>query len=109
MRSQKKPAVLRLERAVVDRLRLGDLAVRPGPDRLGRRQADPDRVEIVDIEDAAAVLPVAPRVPAVRIAAATAGRYPIVSNWRRIDSTFESCCRHASSDIETRHGRDQFA
>ena len=37
---------LGLERAVVDRLRLGHLAVRPRQDLLGRREADPDRVEI---------------------------------------------------------------
>ena len=59
-------AVLRLERAVVDRLRLGDLAVRPRPDRLRRGQADADRVEVVDVEHATAVLPVAARIPARR-------------------------------------------
>ena len=37
---------LRLERAVVDRLRLGHLAVRPGEDLLGRRQRDADGVEV---------------------------------------------------------------
>ena len=42
--------LLRLERAVVDRLRLGDLAGRPALDLLRRRQADPDRVEIVDFQ-----------------------------------------------------------
>ena len=36
----------RLERAVVDRFRLGHLAVRPRQDLLRRREADPDRVEI---------------------------------------------------------------
>ena len=36
----------RLERPVVDRLRLGHLAVRPRHDLVGRREADPDRVEI---------------------------------------------------------------
>ena len=36
----------RLERAVVDRLRLGDFAVRPRQDLFRRRQADPDRVEV---------------------------------------------------------------
>ena len=35
-----------LERAVVDRLRLGDLAVRPRQDLVGRRQADANRVEV---------------------------------------------------------------
>src|SRR5690606_12108432 len=37
---------LRLERPVVDRLRLGHLAVRPGEDLLRRRQADADGVEV---------------------------------------------------------------
>ncbi len=36
----------RLERAVVDRLGLGHLAVRPRHDLVGRGEADPDRVEI---------------------------------------------------------------
>src|ERR1051326_2742079 len=39
---------LRLEGAVVDRLRLGHFAVRPRPDLLRRREADLDGVEIVD-------------------------------------------------------------
>src|SRR5262249_8000652 len=37
---------LRLERPVVDRFRLGGLAVRPRLDLLGRSQADANRVEI---------------------------------------------------------------
>src|SRR4030095_8910080 len=37
---------LGLERAVVDRLRLGHFAVRPRHDLVGRGEADPDRVEI---------------------------------------------------------------
>jgi len=41
-----QPVALGLERAVVDRLGLGDLAVRPGQDLLRRGQADPDRVEV---------------------------------------------------------------
>ncbi len=36
----------RLERPVVDGLRLGDLSVGPGEDFLGRREADADRVEV---------------------------------------------------------------
>ena len=40
---------LGLEGAVVDRLRLGDLARRPVADLLARRQSDPDRVEFVDV------------------------------------------------------------
>src|SRR5260221_371378 len=39
---------LRLEGAVVDRLRLGHFAVRPRPDLLRRSEADLDGVEIVD-------------------------------------------------------------
>ncbi len=41
-----QPVALRLERPVVDRLRLGHLAVRPREDLLGRRKADPDGVEV---------------------------------------------------------------
>src|SRR5262249_37714899 len=37
--------LLGLERAVVDRLRLGDLAVRPTADHVGRGEADADLVE----------------------------------------------------------------
>ncbi len=44
--------LLRLERAVVDRLRLGDLAVRPLLDLVRRREGDPDGVEIVDFQSA---------------------------------------------------------
>src|SRR5271168_3802996 len=39
---------LRLEGAVVDGLRLGDLAMRPAPDFFRRRQADADGIEIRD-------------------------------------------------------------
>ena len=42
-----EPVPLRLERAVVDGLGLGDLAVGPRPDSLGRRQRDLDRVEVL--------------------------------------------------------------
>ncbi len=42
--------LLGLERPVVDGLRLLDLAVGPGPDLIGRRQADPQLVEVVDVE-----------------------------------------------------------
>src|SRR5205807_3689249 len=41
---------LGLERAVVDRLGLRDLAGRPVTDLLRRRETDADRVEIVDID-----------------------------------------------------------
>src|ERR1044071_8660342 len=39
---------LRLERAVVDGLRLLDLAIRPGLDGLGTGERDLDRVEVLD-------------------------------------------------------------
>jgi hypothetical protein len=45
-----EPVLLRLERAVVDRLRLLDLAVGPAPDLLGRGQADAELIEVVDVE-----------------------------------------------------------
>src|SRR5205823_5756360 len=41
---------LGLQRAVVDGLRLGDLAHRPVPDLLRRSESDPDRVEVVDVD-----------------------------------------------------------
>src|SRR5215218_1562148 len=43
---------LGLERAVVDRLGLRDLARRPVANLLRRRETDPDRVEIVDVDHA---------------------------------------------------------
>ena len=46
--SAKKSVALRLERAVVDSLRLFDLAVAPGFDLLGTSKPDCKRVEIVD-------------------------------------------------------------
>jgi hypothetical protein len=42
--------LLRLERAVVDRLGLLHLAVRPRADRVGRCQADPELREVVDVQ-----------------------------------------------------------
>ncbi len=45
-----EPVLLRLERAVVDGLRLLDLAVRPHADRVGRGQTDPQLIEVVHIE-----------------------------------------------------------
>ncbi len=42
--------LLGLQRAVVDRLGLGDLARRPVVDLLGRGQADLDRIELVDVD-----------------------------------------------------------
>ena len=41
---------LRLERAVIDRLRLRDLSGRPVSNLLRGREPDPDRVEVVDID-----------------------------------------------------------
>ena len=43
----KQSLALRLERAVVDRLRLFDFAIRPGADHLGRRQSDPDGIKFL--------------------------------------------------------------
>ena len=45
-----EPVLLRLERAVVDRLGLLDLAVRPLPDVLAGRQADTELVEEVHVQ-----------------------------------------------------------
>ena len=42
--------LLGLQRAVVDRLRLGDLARAPGADLLGGGEADLDGVEVVDVD-----------------------------------------------------------
>src|SRR5207244_12922219 len=39
---------LRLQRSVVDRLRLRHLSTRPRPDLLRRRQGDPHGIEVVD-------------------------------------------------------------
>ena len=44
-----EPVLLRLERAVVNRLRLLDLAVRPLPDVLSRGQPDAKVVEVIDV------------------------------------------------------------
>src|SRR3954453_18667987 len=41
-----QPVAFRLERAVVDRLRLGHFAVRPREDLVRRREADANRVEV---------------------------------------------------------------
>jgi hypothetical protein len=45
-----EPVLLGLQRAVVDGLRLGDLAGAPGADLLGGGEADLDRVEVVDVD-----------------------------------------------------------
>src|SRR5205085_3757802 len=51
-----EPVLLRLQGAVVDGLRLLDLAVGPRPDRIGGCQRDSELVEIVDVEQLAAYL-----------------------------------------------------
>src|SRR5439155_16830229 len=45
-----KTVALRAERAVVDRLRLRDLAVRPRHDRVGRRQRKLQRVKVLEFQ-----------------------------------------------------------
>src|SRR5205085_7000925 len=45
-----EPVALGLQRAVVDRFRLGDLAGRPVANLLARREPDTDRVEIIDVD-----------------------------------------------------------
>ena len=47
-----QPVALRLERSIVDGLRLDDLAVRPRPNLLRRCEADADCVELVDFKHA---------------------------------------------------------
>ena len=44
-----KAALFRLERAVVDRLRILDFALAPGSDGLGLRQRDADVIHLVDL------------------------------------------------------------
>jgi hypothetical protein len=51
-----EPVLLRLERAVVDGLRLLHLAVGPRADGVGRGQTDPELAEVVDVEHVAAFL-----------------------------------------------------
>src|SRR4029450_10574023 len=45
-----EPVLLRLQRAVIDRLGLGDLAPAPGTDLLGGGEPDLDCVEVVDVD-----------------------------------------------------------
>ncbi len=59
MRSQNKPAMLGLERSIVDGLRLGDLAIRPTANRLSRCKADANRIEIIHVENATTIATVA--------------------------------------------------
>src|SRR6185437_4967578 len=51
-----QPVLLGLQRAVVDRLRLGDLARAPAADLLGGREGDLDGVEVVDVNHVSALL-----------------------------------------------------
>src|SRR5438046_4637423 len=45
-----EPVLLGLQRPVVDGLGLGDLTARPGPDLLGRGEADADGIAVVDVD-----------------------------------------------------------
>src|SRR5262249_2849859 len=45
-----EPVALRLQRSVVDGLGLGDLARGPVADLLARGKSDPDRIEIIDVD-----------------------------------------------------------
>src|SRR5439155_10697084 len=45
-----EPVALGLQGAVVDRLRLRDLAGRPVANLLARREPDTDRVEVIDVD-----------------------------------------------------------
>src|SRR5207249_5608946 len=51
-----EPVALGLERPVVDGLGLGYLARRPVANLLGRRETDPDRVELVDVDQSSPLL-----------------------------------------------------
>ena len=51
-----QPVLLGLERAVVDRLRLGDLAGAPGADLLRGGEADLDGVEVIDVDQSDSLL-----------------------------------------------------
>src|SRR5581483_7155545 len=53
----KEAVALGLQRAVVDRLRLRDLARRPVADLLAGGEPDPDRVEIVDVDHSSLLSP----------------------------------------------------
>ena len=61
-----EPVLLRAQRAVVDGLGLLDLAVGPAADGVGRGQADPQLVEVVDVQHRESPLGGAPRVFLVR-------------------------------------------
>ncbi len=98
-------AVLRLQRPVVDGLWLGDFAVGPAANAFRRGEHDLDGVEIVDVEDAAAIATV---TSGVSISASpesscyrTATGCGTVGDWRqRTLDTAEiiNSCRHSSSE-----------
>src|SRR5262249_57571578 len=71
-----EPVTLGLERAVVDRLRLGDLAGGPVADLLAGRKPDANGVEIVDVDQVVLPFFPIPRVP-VRPRRARALRLPL--------------------------------
>ncbi len=62
-----EPVLLRLERAVVDRLGLGDLARAPLPDLLGGGQTDRDGVEVVDVDHVKRLSRLPRSAPLVRV------------------------------------------
>ena len=78
--------LLGLERAVVDRLGLGDLAGRPVVDLLGRREADADRVEVVDVDQSCSLYSSAARGPPSRAASANRPGLDVLGLRRSSDS-----------------------
>src|SRR4029077_16573016 len=67
---------LGLERAVVDRLRLGDLAGRPVAHLLARRGSDPDRVEDIDLDQVSPLVLSSARLGQSSISASTRSGSP---------------------------------
>src|SRR5712691_2870336 len=87
---------LRLQRAVVDRLRLGDLARRPVADLLARGEPDPNRIEIIDVDQ-----PISPPVKSlVKISGTLAPR--LTSSLRSFFSGSRAGGRQSSSSRSTR-------
>src|SRR3954449_5559965 len=68
---------LGLERAVVDRLRLRDLARRPVADLLARRESDTDRVEVIDVDQVLSSVPSSLRARGLRGLRRPSGRLPL--------------------------------
>ncbi len=75
-----QPVLLGLERPVVDRLRLRDLARAPGADLLGGREADLDGVEIVDVDQFSSFFFYNP------VSRFLGGRSEVMGAWRHITS-----------------------